>query len=123
MEFKKFVRTQFLVEAVEITEENFKEIADMIGVVRTENDVTYIEINRRLVPNMQKAYIGWWLTKMDKRIRVYSPKTFERQFAEASADDILWHDAQENAKEFIISRELDDMVPETVPQTLAVDAD
>jgi hypothetical protein len=123
MEFKKFVRTQFLVEAIEITEENFQEVADLIGVVKTEKGVTYIELNRRIIPNMYKAYLGWWLTKMDNRVRVYSPKTFERQFAEASADDILWHDAQKNAKEFIISQELDDMVPETVPQMLAVDED
>src|SRR3982750_4579462 len=67
MEFKTFVRRPFQVQAVEITEENMAEIAEMIGGkikdFESESGETgsrYIQLNRQIIPNVGKALIGWW---------------------------------------------------------------
>jgi len=85
MEFKTFVRKPFQVEAVEITPENMAEIAEMIGGrIKTEDDsgVDYIQLNRQIIPNVGKAYVGWWVTRLGENFRCYAPKVFFEQFSE-----------------------------------------
>lgn len=87
MNFQTFTRKPFVVEAVEITEENIDDIAKMIGVdgeVREKDGVKYIVIDKRIVPNIHRAVPGWWLTRMGDNLRCYSPKIFTDQFELAS---------------------------------------
>jgi len=80
MEFKTYTRTPFAVEAVEITEDNIDEIAALIGSVRTKDGVKTILVDRKIVPNIGRAGIGWFVTKMDDKYRCYAPKLFSEQF-------------------------------------------
>lgn len=82
MEFIQFVRKPFAVDAVEITVENMEEVAELIGDVRTKGEVTYIQLDRRIIPNVGRAYVGWWLTRLGDNYRCYAPKVFNEQFIE-----------------------------------------
>lgn len=79
----KYVRKPFLVEAVEVTEANIKELAEFIGTVRKKPDGTsFIAVDRRLIPNVFRVYPGFWMTRMGDNIRCYSAKIFNDQFIE-----------------------------------------
>lgn len=80
MQFDKYIRRPFVVEAVEITTENMEEIAELVGEVRVKDGVPYIALNRRIVPNVNRAYAGWFMTQLDDNYRCYSPKIFNDQF-------------------------------------------
>lgn len=87
MNFTTFSRKPFTVEAVEITEENLDDIAKLIGEVKEKDGVKYIAVEKRIVPNIHRAYVGWWVTRMGDNLRCYSPKIFTDQFEVASAED------------------------------------
>lgn len=82
MEFASYRRQPFVVDAVQITEDNIYECAALVGEVVDEEDQIdpYIRINKRLVPNINRAYVGWWVTRMEDNLRVYSPKIFADSF-------------------------------------------
>jgi hypothetical protein len=82
MEFSSFVRRPFLVEAVQITEENMEEVAKLIGEVKpnTKDGGNMILLDRHIIPNIRRAFVGWWVTKLDDNLRCYSPKVFEKEF-------------------------------------------
>lgn len=82
MEFTTFVRKPFIVEAIEVTEDNIEELAKLIGAYRKkENGTPYIHVDRRLVPNIYRVYLGFWVTRMGDNIRCYSKRIFNDQFA------------------------------------------
>lgn len=87
MIFNTYTRKPFVVEAVEITDENIEDVAKMIGVdgeVRDKDGAKYIVVDKRIVPNIHRASAGWWLTRMGDNLRCYSPKIFTEQFELAS---------------------------------------
>ncbi len=86
MEFTTYIRRPFTVEAVEITEENIEEVAEFIGTVKEDKGKKYIQLNRRLVPNVTRASVGWWLTILGDNYRCYAPKFFEAQFITKETD-------------------------------------
>lgn len=86
MNFTQFTRKQFSVEAVEITEENFEEIAAIVGEIREKDGAKWIAVDRRVVPSVNRAYVGWFMTRLGDNYRCYSPKVFHEQFV---ADDTL----------------------------------
>lgn len=88
MEFTTFVRKPFRVEAVEVTAENISDIAGFVGTLRhKDNGTPYIQVDRRLVPNVFRVYPGFWMTKMGDNIRCYAKRVFEEQFI-ANTDEI-----------------------------------
>jgi hypothetical protein len=78
--FNQYVRTPFSVEATIITEENIEEVAQLVGTVRVKNGEKYVALDRRIVPNISRAYIGWYVTRLGDNFRCYSPKVFTEQF-------------------------------------------
>ncbi len=86
MEFTNFVRVPFAVEACQITEENLEEMAAILGVVKTKGNERYIGLNRNVVPNISKAYVGWWVTRFGDNLRCYNPKVFAEQFMPMNDD-------------------------------------
>jgi len=78
--FNKFVRIPFVVEATLITEENIEEIAKMIGELRVKKGQRYIALDRRIVPSVSRAYVGWYLTRLDDNLRCFDPNVFLEQF-------------------------------------------
>lgn len=85
MEYQKFLRKPFIVEAVQITEENIEELAAQIGSLRhKDNGEPYIFVNPDLIPNIPKVHPGFWLVKMGDNKRCYSRRIFSEQFIEAT---------------------------------------
>ena len=84
--FNNFVRKPFLVEAVQITNENIAELAVLLGELKENEGSLSILIDRRLVPNIKRAHVGWWVTKLDDNLRCYSPKVFEKEFMNYDTD-------------------------------------
>jgi len=85
--YNSYVRTPFAVEATVITAENIDEIAKLIGTeVRAKGDDKYIAIDRRIVPNVGRAFIGWYVTRLGDNLRCYSPKIFQEQFVDMPED-------------------------------------
>ena len=82
MEFQQYLRKPFIIEAIEITEDNLEELAKHIGRIRRRKDGTrYIVVDRNKVPNIEKAYVGFYMTKVGFNIRCFSPRAFKDQFA------------------------------------------
>lgn len=97
MEFNDYVRKPFLVEAVEVTEDNIAEIAKYVGELREKDDGTpFIFVDRRLVPNIFRVYPGFYMTRMGDHIRCYSRKVFAEQFAAATPAIQEWVDFMQN---------------------------
>lgn len=91
MEFTDYVRKPFSVRAIEITEENLSEVAEFVGTIRQkENGTPYIEVDRKLVPNIFQVFPGFWMTKIGNNVRCYSPKAFEAQFVESTPEIANW---------------------------------
>lgn len=92
MNFITFVRKPFIVEAVEVTEDNIAEISKFVGDLREKEDGSpYIAVDRRLFPNIYRVYPGFWMTKMGDNVRCYSKQVFTKQFIHNSPDiDVLY---------------------------------
>lgn len=91
MEFDTFVRKPFIVEAIEITNENIEAVAEFVGTVRTkENGTFYIQVDRKLVPNVFRVYPGFWMTRMGGNIRCYSKRAFLDQFVKSTPEIDNW---------------------------------
>jgi len=87
MEFTQFIRKPFPVEVIEITLDNIQEVAELIsGEVITKGDKTFVQLNRRVIPNVNRAFIGWFLTCLDGKFRCYSAKVFNEQFASQESE-------------------------------------
>lgn len=99
MQFKTYNRNPFTVEALLITEDNIEEVATLIGEIRKKGSSQYIAVNSWVVPHVKRAYVGWWVTKVDNNLRCYSPKSFSEQFSLAQPAD------QELTVEELIARE------------------
>lgn len=87
MQFKTYNRNPFTVEALLITEENIEEVATLIGEIRKKGRERYIAVNPWVVPHVKRAFVGWWVTKVDNNLRCYSPKSFTEQFSLAQPAD------------------------------------
>lgn len=80
MEMTTYLRRPFYIEAVEITKENIAEVAKLVGELREGDQGPYIQVDRNILPNMHQVYVGFFMTKMGKNVRCYSPELFHEQF-------------------------------------------
>jgi hypothetical protein len=81
MQFTRFIRKPFYVEAVEITKDNIEEVAAYIGEVREDGDGTkYILTDPRLLPSAQRVFLGFYMTKKGRQIRCFPRDLFREQF-------------------------------------------
>lgn len=93
MNFTTFVRKPFVVQAVEITVDNIAEVAKSVGDLREMEDGTlYILVDNRLVPNVNKVFPGFYMTKIGGKVRCYSKKIFKEQFIEQTDEIKPWVD-------------------------------
>ena len=106
MEFIKFVRKPFIVDAVEVTLENIEEISKLVGELREKDGKPFIQVNRNVVPGVYRVHPGYWMTRMGDNIRCYNKRVFSQQFCE-NTEEI------ENWVNYI--REEDEAVEEVVP--------
>lgn len=83
MEFTEYLRVPFVVEAVMVTMDNIEELAPQLGDLRyNEDKVPYILADNRLVPNVRRIFLGFYITKMDGKLRAYGKKLFREQFVQ-----------------------------------------
>lgn len=83
MQVRKYVRRQFSVEAIQVTNENMLEVAKWCkGRIRGESDSHHIKlnINRPLSERQTKAFPGDWILHSPSGFRIYTPKAFENGF-------------------------------------------
>lgn len=93
LEFTEYVRKPFVVSAVEITVDNIEEIAKYVGELKNKDDGTpYIQVDRRLVPNIFRVFPGFYMTRMGDNVRCYSAKVFTDQFKEQTVEIKQWVD-------------------------------
>lgn len=99
MEFtRQVIRKPFIVEAVEVTEENLEEVALLVGKITEEHGARFIEVDRSKVQGVHKVFPGFWMTKMGKNIRCYNPVIFSDQFCENTPEVAVWVDYINNLK-------------------------
>jgi hypothetical protein len=80
--FSKFSRKRFVVEALQITDENIAEVAELIGDLQheLESGTPFIVVDPTKIPHGHRVYVGHWLTRMGKNLRCYKPEIFASQF-------------------------------------------
>lgn len=122
MEFTEFVRRPFKVEAVRITAENIDEIAALIGEVKIHNKTKekFILLDKRIVPSMARAFVGWWVTRFNDNLRVYSHKIFQEQFMECDEQWQVWFELAEGDIEAEVAEENQAAADIDVPADSAV---
>ena len=97
MNFTTYVRKPFIVEAIEVTPDNISEVSKYVGDLREKEDGTpYILVDRRLVPNIDRVYPGFFMTKMGENIRCYSRRIFKDQFMAQNEQIKPWVDFMVN---------------------------
>ena len=125
MEYTEFVRVPFLVQAVQVTEENFDDIFELIGkeVKELPTGKRYILIDRRIIPNGHKAQIGGWVTSMNDKIRYYSKTAFEEQFVERGDTEFEAYFAKQKEAEEVVmfNEDFSDYVKVEVPDVSGAD--
>lgn len=99
MEMQPFVRKPFVVEAVEITDENIAEVATLVGTLKEKDGKPVIQVNRKKVPNLFEVHPGFWMTKMNGKIRCYSERVFKEQFTEMTPEIDSWVEFLNNTTE------------------------
>lgn len=93
VDFLSYVRKPFVVQAVEVTRENIAEVAKHVGDLRAKDDGTpYILVDKRLVPNVDRVYPGYFMTKMGENVRCYSKRIFTEQFTLRTDEIQPWLD-------------------------------
>lgn len=91
--FEEYARKMFVVEAIEITEENIDYVASFIGdVVELPDGSSYIEVDRKLAPGISRAYVGNYVTKVGNRHRVYNEEMFHNLYTRNTGDIQQWID-------------------------------
>jgi len=84
MDIQKFVRRSFDVRAVQVTEENFQEVADWTrgGIVGEPGVADYIliKVKHPLNKRQTQAFVGDWVLKTQKGFKVYQDEAFKRNF-------------------------------------------
>lgn len=106
LEYETFVRTPFKIEAVEVTDENIEQIAEMLGskiYVDNRTGSTFIGVDNEQMPGIYRIYAGFWVTKMGHRYRAYSQQRFLKEFVRLSAGVEGWVKMAENEVERSIS--------------------
>lgn len=98
----KYVRKPFEVQAVQVTEENFEDVASWCGgtIVTTRapkeadeltetEEKRYIKVNvsRPLNERQTQAFVGDWLLEAEKGLKVYADGPFTRNFALVPSND------------------------------------
>jgi len=87
VQYQDFVRKPFKVRATLVTPENMEELSKHIGEVRTNDEgEKYIFVDKRLVPNVNRVFVGFWVTQFGDNVRCFSDKSFRKQFTEYTED-------------------------------------
>lgn len=96
MEIKKYLRKPFVVDAVQVTEENIEKVAEWCGgqVKERPDRKTHVKLRYVKVPvyrsmsrRQTEAYIGDWVLQAGKGFKVYIDKAFANTFEEPDTSE------------------------------------
>jgi hypothetical protein len=76
---KRYVRNPLYVDAVQVTEENFKELAQWcMGDVQNDGTKDYIRVRVHTPKSARQtmAFVGDWILYSDKGYKIYSNRSF-----------------------------------------------
>jgi hypothetical protein len=91
IKYVEIVRRPFKVEAVEITKGNITTLARYIGDLnQNDKGELYILVDPRKVPSIKEVYVGYWMTRMGKNVRVYAPRIKKQQFMDLTPSVQEW---------------------------------
>lgn len=91
----KYIRKPLIVDAVQVTEENFADIArwcfgDIANIDETPRDATadvdpakqyiYVRVHNPKSPRQTKAFVGDWILYTERGYKVYTTKAFQANF-------------------------------------------
>jgi hypothetical protein len=89
---EKYVRKPLVVDAVQVTAENFEAIADWCQGEIVNNDGTEVtkvnpggqhvrvRVHNPKTPRQTKAYVGDWILYTDRGYKIYTIRAFEASF-------------------------------------------
>ena len=92
---KKYVRKPLFVDAVQVTEENFEEIArwcqgeirnsdesavDVTAAVEPTKQYIHVRVHNPKNPRQTKAFVGDWILYTERGYKVYTTKAFIANF-------------------------------------------
>lgn len=91
MKIVKFARKPFVVEAVQVTEENMAEVAAWSGgevkANKTpKNAYIKLEVYHAINKRQTQAFIGDWVLKMGKGFKVYLEPAMQKTFTPVDAE-------------------------------------
>lgn len=100
MKTQKFQRKPFIVDCVQVTEENMEEVAKWCkGTITTTDSKiaeqlkrpvrTWIQVETQqpMSDRQKQAFVGDWLLYANNGFKIYTPKAFERTFEEVAPSD------------------------------------
>lgn len=92
---KKYVRKPLFVDAVQVTEKNFKELAKWCqGDIQTDGTQEYIRVRVHTPKSARQtqAFVGDWVLYTDRGYKVYSNKAFNENFTPEEEEPNLRRD-------------------------------
>lgn len=91
MQTTKFVRKQFSIDAVQLTDDNFTTVANWCGGEITEDSkgAQYIKVNVQnpLTARQTKAFVGDWVLASRRGFKVYTDLAFKKNFVKSAPVD------------------------------------
>ena len=94
IEFQRYARKPFYVEAIRVTRDNLEDVATWChGDVQTDNWGRHVKVrvHRPLNDRQTKAYPGDWVLYAGTGFKVYTDKAFQKSFepAENKVEELL----------------------------------
>lgn len=86
---EKYIKKPLIVDAVQVTEENFGEIAKWCqGTIETDGDKQFIRVrvHNPKIPRQSQAFVGDWLLYTEMGYKVYTDQPFKKSFDRLETD-------------------------------------
>jgi hypothetical protein len=87
LEYQTYERIPFTIQAVEITRDNFDEIAALIGVgvepSPYDDGERCILVDSKKIQKMPRAFLGNYLTKSGSHFRLFTRRVFSQQYTQS----------------------------------------
>lgn len=97
MEIKKYTRKPFEIEAVQVTEQNFGEVAawckgEIVTTAKGETSERHIKVrvHRPLTERQTMAFPGDWVLFAGKGFKVYTDKAFVQSFTQIEPTGLVF---------------------------------
>jgi hypothetical protein len=105
---EKYVRKPLIVLGVQVTKENFMELALWVqgsvfnpdgtqhGEINPEKQYILVRVHNPKSPKQSKAFLGDWILYSDRGYKVYSPKAFTNTFDPVNAVEFKPEQVEDN---------------------------